>query len=197
MYEAECNYFECGGGSAIAVAAAAHGACMMNPNCAYEGCVPGADWNLPAASVEARTVADVQAAVRFANTYSLSVSIKTTGHNYAGASTMKGSLLVWMANFQTYNTVAPFTDSCGTLTADSIKVGGGTVWGDVYVALGDAYHIVGGGTMTVGAAGGWLQGGGLSAMSRLYGCARRGECEPAPSAAQDLATTPEHAHRHL
>ena len=28
-------------------------------------------------------------------------------------------------------------------------------------------------------------------------CARRGECEPAPSAAQDSATTSEHAHRHL
>ena len=51
-----------------------------------------------------------------------------------------------------------------------LKVGGGQVWGEAYPVVGDAGRdIVGGGGLTVAAAGGWLMGGGLSALSRTFG----------------------------
>ena len=52
-----------------------------------------------------------------------------------------------------------------------IRIGGGQTWSDVYNACVDAtdagntskrYGVVGGGAGSVGAAGGWLAGGGLS-----------------------------------
>ena len=44
------------------------------------------------------------------------------------------------------------------------------MWGEAYPVVGDAGRdIVGGGGLTVAAAGGWLMGGGLSALSRTFG----------------------------
>lgn len=45
----------------------------------------------------------------------------------------------------------------------------GETWDDVLEAVKGDYHIVTGGARTVSAAGGWLQGGGLSFTSRKYG----------------------------
>ena len=45
----------------------------------------------------------------------------------------------------------------------------GETWDDVLEAVKGDYHIVTGGGRTVSAAGGWLQGGGLSFTSRKYG----------------------------
>ena len=60
-----------------------------------------------------------------------------------------------------------------------IRVGGGQTWSDVYNACMDAsdaantsrlFGAGGGGAGSVGAAGGWLQGGGLSTgYERTYG----------------------------
>ena len=49
----------------------------------------------------------------------------------------------------------------------TLKIGGGETWADVYNTLQDKYHIVGGGGLTVSAAGGWLQGVGLFAIISL------------------------------
>ena len=40
-----------------------------------------------------------QAALAFASTHDLSVSVKTSGHSYAGSSAMKGSLLIWSPGY--------------------------------------------------------------------------------------------------
>ena len=147
-----------------------HGACMQDNHCKFEACAGDGLVNLPAYSVAAATVADVQAALAFASTHDLSVSVKTSGHSYAGSSAMKGSLLIWMAEFEKFGTIATHTDSCGTATEQVLKVGGGQVWGEAYPVVGDAGRdIVGGGGLTVAAAGGWLMGGGLSALSRTFG----------------------------
>ena len=150
----------------------AHGACMVDPNCRWEGCSPDLGvYALPAYSVEVRTQSDIQTTIRFANTHNISVSIKATGHSYSGSSTMRGSLLIWMKHYTTYGTIGAHTDSCGTTTQHVLKIGGGQNWGDAYAAV-HAYggrEIVGGGTMTVSAAGGWLMGGGLSMLSRDLG----------------------------
>ena len=75
-----------------------------------------------------------------------------------------------MSQFEKYGVVSHFMDSCGSVTDNVLKVGGGQSWGEVYPAAAAAGRdIVGGGGLTVAAAGGWLMGGGLSALSRSFG----------------------------
>ena len=172
----EDNYKECieQGDNAFNISATGNGICMQYHDCSKQFCIKNSPWNIPAYSVDALNVSDVQKAIAFANKHNLSVTVKTSGHNYAGASMGKDSLMIWMHNFESYlqsvNDVKKnFTDTCGTKYSHAVKVGGGQVWDSVYRALGSDYHIVGGGGLTVSAAGGWLQGCGLSAMSRKYG----------------------------
>ena len=172
----EDDYKECieQGGNSFNISAAGNGICMQYHDCSRQFCLKDSPWNVPAYSVEALNVGDVQKAIAFANKHNIPVTVKTSGHNYAGSSTGKDSLLIWMHNFESYlqsvnDVKRNFTDTCGTKYSHAVKVGGGQVWDSVYRALGSDYHIIGGYCLTVSAAGGWLQGSGLSAMSRKYG----------------------------
>lgn len=148
---------------------AENGMCMQHHNCAHDRCDATKTWNLPTYSVRAESDSDISIALAFANKYNIPVSIKTSGHSYSGSSTLKGSILIWMRHFTKYGARQSFTDTCGTQTKVTVKVGGGQVWHEAYSAAGPNYNMIGGGGKTVSAAGGWLQGGGLSAMSPTYG----------------------------
>jgi len=167
-YNAVCKAH---GDNSFGISASGNGSCMQYHDCSKEFCDGKSDvWNIPSYSVEAKTVEDIQEAIKFANTHNLEVTVKTSGHSYSGSSMGKNSLLIWMYNFIKYTEIKEnFTDSCGNLYPHTIKVGGGETWNDVYFKLRSDFHIVGGGGLTVSAAGGWLQGCGLSAMSRKYG----------------------------
>ena len=143
---------------------------MMNFWCKNEACRQHARLNVPAYAAEVITVDDLKVTLAFCNEHNIMVSIKTTGHSYAGSSAMRGSLVIWMRNFQKQGAVETHTDSCGASREHVLKIGGGQVWGEAYAYVYDAgREICGGGGMTVSAAGGWLQGGGLCALSRKYG----------------------------
>ncbi|CAK0832764.1 unnamed protein product [Prorocentrum cordatum] len=148
---------------------AENGICMQHHSCAHDQCDSDKAWNLPAYTVRAESADDIRVALTFAQLHDIAVSVKTSGHSYSGSSTLKGSLLIWMRHFTQYGTQQAFTDSCGTLTDATLKVGGGQVWYEAYDAVKEDFNIIGGGGKTVSAAGGWLQGGGLSAMSPSYG----------------------------
>lgn len=106
----------------------------------------------------------------FASEFDIEVTVKTTGHSYPGSSTAADSMLIWMANYPKDGTITTsYADSCGTTTDAVVGIGGGETWNDVIEAVNDQYHVVTGGGRTVSAAGGWLQGGGLSFSSREYG----------------------------
>eukprot|EP00930_Biecheleria_cincta_P046647 TRINITY_DN32193_c0_g1_i1.p1 TRINITY_DN32193_c0_g1~~TRINITY_DN32193_c0_g1_i1.p1 ORF type:complete len:1137 (+),score=170.12 TRINITY_DN32193_c0_g1_i1:49-3411(+) len=156
---------------AHALGSSAGGICMQYHDCGREFCSKHGMDNLPSYSVQAQSVADVQKALAFSTIHDVPVSIKTTGHSFLGSSTFKDSLLIWMKHFPKKSSagIDAFTDSCGAIHASTIEVGGGEVWLDVYEAVGIDYDIVGGGSSSVSAAGGWLQGGGLSSLSRKYG----------------------------
>ena len=79
--------------------------------------------------------------------------------------------MIWMHNYPKDGTIHHnYTDSlCGSNHGPAIGISGGEIWDDVLEAVKDKYHIVTGGGRTVSAAGGWLQGGGLSFSSREYG----------------------------
>lgn len=78
--------------------------------------------------------------------------------------------MIWMHNFPKDGSINHnYTDTCGTNHGPAIAIAGGEVWDDVLESVKDEYHVVTGGGRTVSAAGGWLQGGGLSFSSRQYG----------------------------
>lgn len=145
------------------------GRCMQYHDCSKEKCDDKASWNIPEYSVEASEENDIIEAIKFANEHNIQVVVKTTGHNYAGASMGDGALLIWMRHFKKYGDIIKAYEKCSETYDAVLKVGGGQIWEEAYKAVGNDYHMVGGGGLTVSAAGGWLNGGGLSASSRLYG----------------------------
>ena len=162
-------------------AEAANGICMQTHNCNREFCDSDKEYNLPAYSILVETVEDIQSVLMFSNEHDISVSIKTSGHSYSGSSTQKDSIMIWMAHFRKPKDNETFYQSgdggnvtdlglCEEISKDILKIGGGEVWGEVYSrAAKFGKDMIGGGGLTVSAAGGWLQGGGLSALSRSYG----------------------------
>lgn len=132
----------------------------------------------PVYAVNATKVEDVVKALKFAKKYHIRVVIKTTGHDLLGRSDGYGSLEIWLRYLRTgikfQDTYTPSAEShcrnSGAWDGAAIRIGGGYTWGDVYpVAKKNSVVVVGGGTPTVGAIGGWMQGGGHGPASREFG----------------------------
>jgi len=139
--------------------------------------------NLPDSIAFPKSVRDLVETVKFAAVSKMNISVKTSGHSYAGSSTMKDSLLINLRSFPKYShsSITECDSQRGSASSTCklaiargkngvIRVGGGEVWDDVYRAVHNwnhqmprtrMYDNLGGGAGTVGAAGGWLQGGGL------------------------------------
>ena len=136
-----------------------------------------------------KNAADVISAIKYAKKHNLQVSIKSTGHSYSGSNTKAGSLMLNMRDYVKYASGNDKIIECDGGTSDDdilgdscnlakargknayIRVGGGQTWSDVYIAvnasnvvgnLSREYAIGGGAAGSVGSAGGWLSGGGLS-----------------------------------
>ena len=168
-YSKVCGASASDPGAAYTLEDTGEGRCMQYHDCSKKKCDEAAAWNIPEYSVEASEENDIIEAIKFANKHNIQVVVKTTGHNYAGASMGDGALLIWMRHFKKYGDIKKVYEKCGETYDAVLKVGGGQVWEEAYKAVGNDYHLVGGGGLTVSAAGGWLNGGGLSASSRLYG----------------------------
>ncbi|KAI0329054.1 FAD-binding domain-containing protein [Cubamyces sp. BRFM 1775] len=125
--------------------------------------------------VDAHTVEDIQAAVAFASQHNLRLVVKNTGHDYLGRSDGRGSFSVWTHNLKNVTVHSTFRPS-GAPDGDgyeyAMTLGAGVQWHEAYaVANASGRTIVGGVSDggSVGAAGGWLLGGGHSALSPAYG----------------------------
>ena len=143
--------------------------------------------NLPQKIAFPATVFDVVGTVAQAIEEGRTISIKSTGHSYTGSHTMNGSIQLNFRDLQAYSSVVecpPFLSNasdnfaaCSLANARGkdalVRVGGGETWNDVYnnvLNSAPQYEPLGGAAGSVGAAGGWLQGGGLSAgAERMYG----------------------------
>ena len=110
--------------------------------------------NLPATVVQAENVKDVIDGIALAKHWRTSVSVKTSGHSYAGSSTFQGSVLINMARYQKYArenvlecatlpTPIPLAlnnaKNVGAMAAARgkqavIRVGGGENWNEAYAA---------------------------------------------------------------
>ncbi|KAH7906448.1 hypothetical protein BJ138DRAFT_630614 [Hygrophoropsis aurantiaca] len=130
--------------------------------------------NIPVIGVDARSVGDVQTAVKFASSHNLRMVIKNTGHDYGGRSAARNAFMLWTHHLNniTYNSTFVPAGAPQSETYDAITLGAGVLWKDAYsAAAANGRLMIGGisGGGDVGAAGGWLQGGGHSAFAPLHG----------------------------
>ena len=125
--------------------------------------------------VAAESAADIAAAVDFAREHGAGLVVKGTGHDYLGRSCAPGSLMIWthrMREVTVHDAFVPAGSPAGAAGVPAITVGAGTRWLEVYQALLPyGRYVQGGGCVTVGAAGGFIQGGGFGIWSRRYGTA--------------------------
>ncbi|QRV75609.1 FAD-binding domain protein [Ceratobasidium sp. AG-Ba] len=127
---------------------------------------------VPTYSVEAQEPSDVSKAVSFAAKYKIKLVVKNTGHDYLGRSSGAGSLSIWTHLLKGITFTEKFVaDGCsGASGVPAVTLGAAEQWRDVYKAADDRKVIVvGGAANSVGAAGGWLQGGGHSPLGVLHG----------------------------
>ncbi len=127
-------------------------------------------------AVAIETAADIAAVVGFARDRGLRLAIKGTGHDYLGRSRTPGSLLLWTHAMREVTVHDAFTPAGapadGEWPVPAVTVGAGTRWLEAYQALaGHGRYVQGGGCVTVGAAGGFPQGGGFGSFSKRYGTA--------------------------
>ena len=133
-------------------------------------------------AVVATTPGDVVAAVDFARDHRLRLVIKGTGHDYLGRSSAPDSLLVWthkMRRVAVEDAFVPRGCPSERPTVPAVTVEAGARWIDAYDEVTVKHHryVQGGGCTTVGAAGGFLQGGGFGSWSKKYGIAAAGMLE--------------------
>ncbi len=129
-----------------------------------------------AVAVAARSPQDIAAAVVFARDRDVRLVVKGTGHDYLGRSSASNSLLIWTHHMRQVTVqdnfrIAGASSSPGP-GIPAITVGAGTRWLEVYqAAVRHGRYVQGGGCTSVGAAGGFTQGGGFGSFSRRFGTA--------------------------
>ncbi|KAI1797904.1 FAD-binding domain-containing protein [Ganoderma leucocontextum] len=138
--------------------------------------VPCEQGSVPVVGVDARSDADIQAAVKFAAAHNLRVVVKSTGHDLSGRSTARGSFVIWTHNLNDitfHDTFSPTGAPRSETHDNAITLGAGVQWQEAYEAVNARNRVLVGGVSaggTVGAAGGWILGGGHnSALSPTFG----------------------------
>lgn len=120
-------------------------------------------------AVDARSVSDVKAAIRFAKATNIRLVIRNTGHDYLGRSTGAGALAIWTHNMKDI-TFSRWNDNW--YQGSVMRVGAGVQGFEVVeAAAARGLVVVTGECPTVGLAGGYVQGGGHSALSTNFGLA--------------------------
>ncbi|KAF9458244.1 hypothetical protein BDZ94DRAFT_1174028 [Collybia nuda] len=133
---------------------------------------PCTQGSIPEIGVDARSIQDVQAAVKFSLKHTLRLVIKNTGHDYLGRSTARGGFLLWMHNLKniTYNLAFVPSGAPPDRYYQALTVGAGVQWHEAYEAAETHGRVVLGATAgSIGAGGGWIMGGGHGALAARHG----------------------------
>ncbi|KAI1481059.1 FAD-binding domain-containing protein [Daldinia eschscholtzii] len=128
-------------------------------------CTQGA---FPVYVVNATTVRQIQIAVNFARNRNLRLVIKNTGHDFVGRSVGFGSLSVWTHWLKDFEFLPRYR--IGAYRGRAARVGAGIESWEMFAHM-TRYNmtVVVAGGYTVGAYGGWMAGGGHSALASKYG----------------------------
>ncbi|CAJ2499890.1 Uu.00g027430.m01.CDS01 [Anthostomella pinea] len=127
--------------------------------------------NMPSYVVNATSVDDVAAAVKFAAEYNLRLRIKNTGHDYSGRSSGAGSLSIWTHHMDDTEGVPDFLPAgCDLNSSYALSAGPGVDVEALNIWAGENGRVtIGGTTATVGAMGGYILGGGLGPLATHFG----------------------------
>lgn len=133
-------------------------------------------------AVLAKSSEDVSYAVNFAKKHNLKVAIKGAGHDYLGRNVAKDSLLIWLRPIRKLEYSEAFLPQGapkGSTPQKAITVGAGERWLNVYneVTTNHNRFVQGGGCASVGATGGFTQGGGFGSWSKNFGTGAAGVLE--------------------
>jgi len=138
-------------------------------------------WNAaPSASaVAAESPADVAVAVDFARRHHLKVVIKGTGHDYLGRSNAPDSLLIWTHPMRHIVMHDHFVPNGCAQGGTAVSIEAGARWLEAYeeVTVRHGRYVQGGGCTSVGAAGGFILGGGFGSWSKKFGTGAAGLVE--------------------
>ncbi|KAK6512642.1 hypothetical protein TWF481_001524 [Arthrobotrys musiformis] len=134
----------------------------------------GIGW-YPSYVINATNVEAVQAGVNFSREHNIRLIVKTTGHEFLGRSTGAHTLSIYTHYWQGaqfHNEFKPKGCAKNTRGYDAVTISPGMQWQDMYRLVDERDRlIVGGGASTVSCIGGYLQGGGHSPLSSVYGMA--------------------------
>ncbi|PGH12703.1 hypothetical protein AJ79_04063 [Helicocarpus griseus UAMH5409] len=124
----------------------------------------------PAFAVDVSNVAQVQLAVNFARNSGIRLIVKNTGHDFSGKSAGAGSLSIWTHNLKDMEFIPEYSAEGTDWTGPAIKAGSGVQAYDLYEFCNQHGVVtIGGEGQTVGITGGYIQGGGHSPLSSIYG----------------------------
>jgi FAD/FMN-containing dehydrogenase len=126
-------------------------------------------------AVEARSAADVAAAVRFARAHRLRLVVKGGGHSYQGTSNAADALMIStrpMNAVTLHDGFVPQGCEGAMKPQPAVSAGAGAMWIDIYDAVTTkaGRYAQGGGCTTVGVAG-HIQSGGYGSFSKGFGTA--------------------------
>ena len=138
-----------------------------------ERSIPCGQGRAPLYSAGVLTAQHIQEVVRFAVKHNVRLVIKNTGHSYTGGSAAPDSLQILTHGMTNMTFSDNFTPAGGHKAVGSaVTVGAGVYLAQLYAALGKHNLLaVAGLSHTVGAAGGYIQGGGHSPVGTLLGMA--------------------------
>lgn len=124
--------------------------------------------SFPAYVVNVSTVRDIQLAVNFARNNNIRLTIKNTGHDWIGRNTGGGALQVWVHRLKAFEYLP--TIQIAEYEGQAARVGVALEQHEVYRNMGEAnVTLLAPGSPTVGAYGGFMQGGGFSYVTSRYG----------------------------
>lgn len=119
-------------------------------------------------AIDVDGAATAAAGIKFARDRNVRLIVKNTGHDYLGGSTGRGALALWTHNLKEVTLIPKYKSA--HYTGPAYRIGAGVQFLDLYKQTArDGLRVVGGSCPTVGANGGWRQGGGHGPLSSAYG----------------------------
>lgn len=137
--------------------------------------VPCGQGRISRYSAIVKTAKHVQHAVRFAAKHNLRLVVKNSGHDFLGRSAAPESLQIWthyMKGIEFTEEFVPEGKRDKRAIGSAVTIGAGVQLSELYNAVREKDKaVVAGFAHTVGAAGGYIQGGGHSALGPWKGMA--------------------------
>jgi hypothetical protein len=122
--------------------------------------------------VDVREPTHIPATFQFAKLHNIRLSIKNTGHDFFGRSSVPDSLAIWTHSLDTLQFYPNFTaHNCPSADGPNVgEIAAGVIAGDAYRFFNaHGMDVTGGYQQSVGIAGGFAQRGGLGFFTTTYG----------------------------